>query len=98
MFIQPFGDPQRVRVVSSDPQGQRRDPSSDQPGVEGADTCALPADGPLEHPADERLRTDHDAAQGVPVSAQELRCGVDDDVDAELDGTLIHRRGKGVVE
>ena len=90
------GDHRGGVVVSSDPQVQRANPTSNQPGVKRPE---YRTDVQRCHPdlIDQVLGSDDDSCGCVRMPGQIFRRAVPDQVDAELQGSLIDRGREGVV-
>ena len=95
---QPVRDAASVGAVALDPQVQRFDAAQDEEAVERlGDGAAVVLDGP-EFGVNRSVFRDECAHDDVAVSAEVLRDAVHDDVCAEFERSLEHRRGERVVD
>jgi hypothetical protein len=87
----------RVGIVSLHPDGQCLGAAQDEPRVHGTENRpfrVLHEPQPLDVIV---AFCDHDAANAVAVPVEKLGRAVDDEVGAEVEGSLHERAGEGVV-
>ena len=81
-----------------DTQGDGLQPFGKQPGVERAQRRACMAQERLKLGLQKLLGREHSTTQAAALPVDMLRCGIDDDIRAELGWTLHDRTGEGIVD
>lgn len=97
MAVEELGERHRALLMSFHSRAERLDAAEYQPGVERRTAKAQRVDDVADFFGVFLLLGDHTAADDVGVSVQILRRGMDDDIDAQFEGTLQVRGQERVV-